>query len=279
MKTSEILGAKFILRWDVRAQQQDDGSYVCIREPLQNEHLTEHLQGRITLGSYVLNERGHAKYLVLDADDDVESHRLFSMANRLAVEGIPSYMESSRRGGHLWFFFERAVSGKAAKRFGEGLSIRFDLNSEIFPKTITGDVGSLIRLPFGVHRKSGERYPFVNIEDGLPIAPTVRKQLEKLRYADRVSVSDIRRHMEIAPIMERRKLADTAGDVFSYINQFVELKPTRSGGVGHCPFHQDDHMSFSVNRSGNYWHCFAGCGGGGIDQFQKKWNDIHETSH
>ena len=34
MKSVEILGDKFIQRWDVRAEQQEDGSYLCIREPL-----------------------------------------------------------------------------------------------------------------------------------------------------------------------------------------------------------------------------------------------------
>ena len=274
MKSERILADKFIQRWDVRAQQLDNGSYFCIREPLTRDHLRQHIRGRITLGAYILNEKGHARYMVFDADNDVEYHRLFSMANRLAVEQIPSYMESSRRGGHLWFFFERAISGEAALRFGQGLSIRFDLDSEIYPKTVTDDVGSLIRLPFGVHRRSGERYPIVNIEDGLPIAPSVRQQLVKLRDAQKVKLGDIRRHMEIAPLRERYQETDDNSDVFAYVSQFVELKPTKSGGVGHCPFHDDEHASFSVNRSGNYWHCFAGCGGGKVEQFKRKWDSI-----
>ena len=274
MKSERILADKFIQRWDVRAQQLDNGSYFCIREPLTRDHLRQHIRGRITVGAYILSEKGHARYTVFDADNDVEYHRLFSMANRLAVEEIPSFMEESRRGGHLWFFHERAISGEAAKRFGEGLSIRFDLSSEIFPKTVTENVGSLIRLPFGIHRKSGKRYPFVNIEDGLPIAPTVRQQLIKLGNAEKVKLGDIRRHMEIAPLRERYQETDDNSDVFAYVSQFVELKPTKSGGVGHCPFHDDEHASFSVNRSGNYWHCFAGCGGGKVVQFKRKWDSI-----
>lgn len=279
MKSAEILGARFIQRWDVHAQQQQDGSYLCVREPLTKEHLQEHIGGELTLGAYVLNERGHARYVVFDADDDVEGRRLFSMANRLAVEGIPSYMESSRRGGHLWFFFERAVSGEAAIRFGQGLSVRFGIESEIFPKTVTDNVGSLIRLPFGVHRKSGQRYPFVNIEDGLPIAPTVRQQIVRLRDADLVFLEDIRRYMQMAPIRERVRSRDPDwGDVFAYISQFVELKPTKAGGVGHCPFHDDEHASFSVNRAGNYWYCFAGCGGGSSDKFRQKWEAMRSQN-
>jgi hypothetical protein len=186
MKSEKILADRFIQQLDVRAEQFDDGSYLCIREPLTRQHLATHIRRDITLGAYVLNKKGHARDTVFDADDEVDYHRLFSMANRLAVEGVPSQMEESRRGGHLWFFHERAISGEAAKRFGAGLSIRFELESEVFPKSVTGDVGSLIRLPFGIHRKSRKRYPFVNIEDGLPIAPTVRQQLLKLRSVEKV---------------------------------------------------------------------------------------------
>jgi hypothetical protein len=278
MKSEKILADRFIQRHDVRAEQLDDGSYLCIREPLTRQHLSAHIRGDVTLGAYVLNDKGHARYTVFDADDEVDYHRLFSMANRLAVEGVPSQMEELRRGGHLWFFHERAISGEAAKRFGKGLSIRFELESEIFPKSVTGDVGSLIRLPFGIHRKSGKRYPFVNIEDGLPIAPTVRQQLLKLRSVEKVKLGDIKRHMEIAPLQERTAKTEDDGDVFAYVSQFVELKPTKSGGVGHCPFHDDEHASFSVNRGGNYWHCFAGCGGGKVEQFQRKWELLHNQN-
>ena len=38
---------------------------------------------------------------VFDADNEVNYHKMFIVADRLASEGIPSYMESSRRGGAL----------------------------------------------------------------------------------------------------------------------------------------------------------------------------------
>ena len=45
-------------------------------------------------------------------------------------------------------------------------------------------------------------------------------------------------------------------------------------GKGHCPFHQDDKPSFSVNVKENYWHCFAGCGGGSVIDFWMKLNNL-----
>jgi hypothetical protein len=277
MKTAEILGKQFIQRWDVRAEQLGNGGYICIREPLTPDDLDQHVLGQKTLGAYVLDERGHARYTVLDADTDDQWEKLTSAHMTLKQEGVPSYRETSRRGGHLWFFFERAVSGVAARSFGEGLSMRFNLNSEVFPKSVTGDVGSLVRLPLGVHKKSGERYPFID-EDGLPIGETVRQQAMKLEDLELLKLEDIAHYKDIAPLRARRQFSEKRHeDVFAYISQLVELKPTKSGGIGHCPFHDDEHMSFSVNKRGNYWHCFAGCGGGEIGQFKKKWKEAKEA--
>lgn len=38
--------------------------------------------------------------------------------------------------------------------------------------------------------------------------------------------------------------------VHDFVSQYVELD---SQGRGHCPFHDDQHKSFSVNKQGNHW--------------------------
>jgi DNA primase len=55
--------------------------------------------------------------------------------------------------------------------------------------------------------------------------------------------------------------------VLEFVSQYVKLKPTASGAIGLCPFHDDHQPSFGVNEEGNYWHCFAGCGGGSVIDF------------
>jgi DNA primase len=45
--------------------------------------------------------------------------------------------------------------------------------------------------------------------------------------------------------------------------------------TGFCPFHDDQVRSFGVNDSGNFWHCFAGCGGGSVIDFWMKWRTKH----
>jgi DNA primase len=62
--------------------------------------------------------------------------------------------------------------------------------------------------------------------------------------------------------------------LLDFINAFVDLRPVASGAVGCCPFHDDKHPSFGVNREGNFWQCFAGCGAGSIIDFWMKWKGI-----
>src|SRR5215216_3997963 len=114
-RTAEGLITTFISRKDCFAIQADNGTYYSVKENLGLDQIIHHLRGEVTLGTYILGSDGSAKYAVIDADDDEGFERLVSVHDTLPV---PSYLEASRRGAHLWFFFETAVEGKIAKNFG-----------------------------------------------------------------------------------------------------------------------------------------------------------------
>jgi DNA primase len=61
--------------------------------------------------------------------------------------------------------------------------------------------------------------------------------------------------------------------VLGFVSEYVDLKPVASGAIGLCPFHDDHNPSFGVNAKSNYWHCFAGCGGGSVIDFWMKWRE------
>jgi hypothetical protein len=50
------------------AVQQRDGSYWRVAEPLSLSHLSAHLVGRWTLGTYLLDRHSHCAFAVFDAD-------------------------------------------------------------------------------------------------------------------------------------------------------------------------------------------------------------------
>jgi hypothetical protein len=173
--------ATFMPRTDLYPVQQADGKYHTIHHPLLSHHLLDHLSGKLTLGAYALNTASLANWIVLDADTQAYWTGLLALADGLAQHGITAYREPSRRGGHLWLF-TLPLPGMFARRFANQLLHEHHLEGvEVYPKQdqlVTG-CGSLVRLPFGVHRLTGKVYSFIQ-SDGQPLAPTIRDQMRLL---------------------------------------------------------------------------------------------------
>src|SRR5688572_25595964 len=141
--TADRLAKTFVNRQDCFAIQADTGQYYSVKDALTVNHVVRHLKGEITLGVYLLGLDGTAKFTVIDADDEEGFEKLTQVQERLP---LPSYLELSRRGGHLWFFFEEPVEGKIAKNFGLEIAKRFSVEAEVFPKQSESDgPGSCIR--------------------------------------------------------------------------------------------------------------------------------------
>jgi hypothetical protein len=285
------LGQTFIQRWDMYPRQMDNGSYICIKKPLTQNHLLLHLRGKITLGVYLLDQKSQSRFIVVDADDEEQYVQMVEMANILADQDIPSYLERSRRGGHLWFFFEEPIPGKDARLFGKGLLAAHGMPAdiELYPKqdALKEGPGSLIRLPFGIHRKDGKRYGFID-PSGVKLAPLLRDQIPLFFAPKTVSgatVDEFRQRRKAKPQKPEFTPSEAQGETLSqsikaaisvqdFVGKYVELT---SVGRGHCPFHDDQNRSFSVNAEENYWHCFAGCGGGTIIDFWMKYKNTDFT--
>ncbi len=275
----------FVNRRDAFALQLDDGRYFASHRDITTQHIVGHLRGQITIGVYLLGTDGTAKFSVIDADDNEGLEKLVKAHETL---GLPSYLESSRRGGHLWFFFEEPTGAKIAKNFGLEIAKRFLIEAEVFPKQSESEgPGSCIRLPFGIHKKTGERYPFIGLGNW-------RQQLDALIDPTRIPLDAIMKYQYQEP--ERKKTTptfDSVGDsgdlplwekvksqitVKEMVEQYVDLN---AKGIGNCPFHDDSVPSLSVNEKENYWNCFSGCGGGSVIDFWMKMNsmDFKEAVH
>jgi putative DNA primase/helicase len=54
-----------------------------------------------------------------------------------------------------------------------------------------------------------------------------------------------------------------------------QLRPNRnSQALARCPFHKDRLPSLSINVALGLWHCFAGCGGGTVRDFEKRMRGV-----
>ena len=298
----------FIGRWDCYPFQLDNGKYTQIHEPLTQTHVFRHLTAfhvgmkPLTLGAYALNEQSQAQWLCFDADTDEQWREVVMLSSRLRSDGLPSYLERSRRGGHLWLFTP-LLSGQHIRQFGQRLLALHHMSEygsdgrkrlELYPKQdeLKDGPGSFIRLPFGVHQKTQRIYPFVQ-EDGTFLAPTIRAQLALLAQPDRVPVNFIEAVLATQPIespippvqpspqfkKHRRSRREPLSEalkhrlsVFDFVSRYIPLDAHQRGL---CPFHHDTVKSFQVNAEHNYWHCYAGCGGGSLIDFWMKWRSVH----
>jgi hypothetical protein len=165
---------------------------------------------------------------------------VLAYAMLLADEDVPSYLETSRRGGHLWLFFAEAVAGQEARAFGRGLLAAHEIEGvELYPKQdqLADGPGSLIRMPFGVHRLTGRRYGFYT-SDGSPLAKSIRGQIYALKTPETIPEAAFEAYRsfvppepaaavtgppeELAGTLSKRIRASVK--VLEFVSQYVDLK-------------------------------------------------------
>jgi hypothetical protein len=295
MESLRAFTETFVNRWDCYPLQQFDGKYLCVKSPLTLEMVDKHLRSQMTIGAYALTEQNEASWLVLDADEECEWETLIRMHVDLLCEDIRTYLERSRRGGHLWFFPEVRMTGADVRRVGKTLLDRYNLQGlEIYPRqdVLRTGVGSLIRLPLGVHQAAEPKriFPFVKA-DMSPLAPTPREQFAMIAHPERIPLEWLRqtaslvpepKRVSSTPSFEMRKMlvsGDTVSEriknaisVRDFVSRYIDLDKS---GMGLCPFHDDHQVSFGVKESGDFWHCFACEIGGSVIDFWMRWRQLH----
>lgn len=158
--------------------------YAPVREPFTVQAARNHLLGAVTVGIYPLRLDDTVTLFALDLDitrralarargSVAEARRLRDLvaleARRLQAElealGVPALLEDSGyKGRHLWVFLDRPEAAAVVRSFGElflraGAPASHEIAVEFFPKQgrAEGGVGNLIKLPLGIHRRTGRR--------------------------------------------------------------------------------------------------------------------------
>jgi hypothetical protein len=171
-----------------------EGGYTPVHQPLVFQVARNHLLGSITIGVYPVRLDSTVTFCAIDIDINKraiarargelqESRRLRSVVasearrfrSAFADLGIPSVLEDSGyKGRHIWIFLQEPVEASAVRQFGTlFLALHplesVDLHAEFFPKQseTAGGVGNLIKLPLGIHRRTGRRGRLL-LSDGTP---------------------------------------------------------------------------------------------------------------
>lgn len=221
--------AEMFLRWfggrrDLYARQWFDErrrrtGYHPVEEPLTPQVARGHLDGRFTIGQYLLFPDGTVSYAVIDLDlepgalealratrgpevsplshDGLRSHaaRVIETAARLRIPLWPE--DSGGRGVHLWVFFEPRRPARAARALlGAILAAAGpqppDVRVELFPKQERPGprgLSSLVKLPLGLHQATLR--PCALLDERLAPIDDVGSALSRLTVAPADAVEDV----------------------------------------------------------------------------------------
>jgi hypothetical protein len=124
-----------------------------VREPLTENKISEHLNGKLGMGSIPINEENNCKFGVIDIDTYPIDHAV--LVRKLAKLDIPMAVCRSKSGGaHLYMFFAEWFPASEIREYLTEIAATLGhAGCEIFPKqdrilADRGDVGNFINLPY-----------------------------------------------------------------------------------------------------------------------------------
>ena len=183
--------------------------YSPVREPLSLKAIKMHFHGTHTLGIYPLRMDNTVFFAAFDLDlspvvlkssapgtadwnealEEMEKYAEL-LEGRASQMGLPLHrVDSGYKGMHLWALFREPIPAKQARQMckviAHGIVVPPSVRYEIFPKQSAlppDGLGNLIKVPLGVHRKTGRRAWFTGAE---PTWEGQRAYLQEARLISR----------------------------------------------------------------------------------------------
>jgi hypothetical protein len=152
---AEKLYSLFVARDDVYGVEDSQG-WRTERGKLTIAHIESHLKGEYTLGVYPFNRKGYVKWVLIDVD--YKGGELFYdyMCRKFGANSV-CLEDSGGKGVHIWAFLQPTPLWQIANKLDD---MEQELKHRIFPKQRewkVDTIGNFVRLPLGVHHKTGNR--------------------------------------------------------------------------------------------------------------------------
>lgn len=156
--------------------QMKDGSFITRNnrnKPLRLHHLQSHLSGKKPIGTFAGTYL--TKFICFDIDyrnPQTAKWVTYKITHTLDEVGLHNYAVSysGTKGYHVELFYDKAISVEASRRFFEFIVLKADLSAveggevEFRPSATQG-----VKLPLGVHQKTGNYCGFCTVDDGLRV--------------------------------------------------------------------------------------------------------------
>jgi hypothetical protein len=172
-----------------RPKDRESGGPLLLTE----KTISDHLQGKITLGLYAINPQSQrCKWVAIDADYRAAMDDLIKLQYQLSQDRVESALEMSKRGGHLWIFLAAPLLAKKCRLYIFDLAKRLGVpvkgsglaeGIEVFPKhdeIQEGAFGNAIRGPLGIHRGAARRFWFYGADYVLEAQISFLSRLRKM---------------------------------------------------------------------------------------------------
>jgi len=249
---------------------------------LNDDIIRQHLEGEVTIGLYAINpDNQRCKWVAIDADYKSAMEDLLKLQYQLGQDRVESALEMSRRGGHLWIFFESPLLARDCRTYIHDVALRLGVavkraslreGIEIFPKHDViepGGFGNAIRGPLGIHRSASRRFWFYGADY------TVDAQIA---YLSRLRTLT-ERELQIFIAGKGRPKSDktdrsaastfrtrTARSEFRILEHVGRVRKVGRNYVTRCPScaevghdRSGDNLSILIEDP-RFYQCWAGCG-------------------
>jgi hypothetical protein len=217
---------KFMLLFGGRTDAHGTWEGGSKKSPVSYETFAKHLYGEELIGIYPLTDGSTVRWGCSDIDvDDLDAAR--NLQTALRVKSVPSYVEKTARGFHVWVFANDWIPAPIMRRaFLSAHEVIGLPPKEVNPKQEEANgLGNYVRLPYpgGIDSMPENRYMLFDRED----EPMTLKQFIDSAYDTRVNINLLRplaeRHRpKTRAVLDQLQTSASVQEALTHVNAFVK---------------------------------------------------------
>jgi hypothetical protein len=264
-----------------RPKERGSGAPLLLTE----RTISDHLEGKITLGLYAINPLNQrCKWVAIDADYASAMEDLIKLQYQLTQHHVESALEMSKRGGHLWILLAVPLLARKCRIYIYDVAQKLGLpvkgsglaeGIEVFPKhdeIQEGAFGNGIRGPLGVHR--GAKRPFwfygadYTLDAQIGFLTRLRKlteeELDRFTTGKELTPNVAKLRSEVESV-NRNQGGSGRRRGFSILDYVAESRVVGRNYVARCPScalvgrdRGRDNLAILVSDP-RFYQCWAGC--------------------
>ena len=253
---------QFAARTDVYSHWTD-GGWRPVREPLTAEIVIAGLAGTgPSISGYLIAPGSTSHVVALDFDTDEGVEQATRLARTMAADDLFGYVETSRRGAHLWCVLDQTLPAVAIRQSLKGLlqSVGLDGNPkiELRPGSNSlpdGGLGHCLRMPLMPHPVTGKSGRLTDA-NGDVIGRTLAEILLNIEWTPSSRLLPWAGRWKRPPVdfipadhrMDHAPFPEDTSTASELLRDLWGAQNALPGRTVRCPAHEDKMPSLSILR-------------------------------